>query len=181
MTIQDKFDKVLKTNTLGIKSIFGLEQYCKVGTGSISKFLNKNESPKLGTIKKFQDALRINPEWWESENGSIYLEKPTPGDKDGDNKEIGMEVGKELKQLIEQNDRYSLVPNIILTQYEIQSKEEILRDQEVLKKALEYAEQVSKTKDVVIQAKNDLISELKKEIAELRGAAVKTAVPAQQA
>lgn len=77
MTIHDKFDKILKVNKLGIKSIYGLEKYCKVGIGSISKFLNKNESPTLGTIKTIQDVININPEWWESGEGEIFIVKGT--------------------------------------------------------------------------------------------------------
>lgn len=90
MRIQDKFSTILKTNKLGIKSIHGLEKYCKVGIGSISKFLNVGESPSLGTIKKVQEALSINTDWWETGEGEIYDKKgtyvdlPTRKEKDPD-------------------------------------------------------------------------------------------------
>lgn len=158
MTIQDKFDKILKTNKLKIKSIFGLERYSKVGIGSVSKFLSKGESPTIGTIKTIQEALSINTEWWETGKGDIYLEKPTqmpkPNDNDGN---LDPEEDRVLRELIERNDKYRLVPTIILTEYEILSKNEIASRESLLQELIA-------SQRVVIASKNDVITELKKEI-----------------
>lgn len=77
MNIQEKFTKILETNDLNIKSIHGLEKFSGVGIGSISKFLNAGEGPSLGTIKKIHASLGINPEWWKTGKGDIYIKKGT--------------------------------------------------------------------------------------------------------
>lgn len=77
MTFKEKINKILKTNKLGINSVYGLETYIGAAPGAINKYYKKDGEPGQGTIKKILDGLSINPDWWELGNGSIYLEKPT--------------------------------------------------------------------------------------------------------
>lgn len=168
MTIQDKFDTILKTNRLGIKSIFGLEKFSGVGVGSVSKFLNKGESPTIGTIKTIQDALRINPEWWDSGNGSIYLENGTGMDKSNDNKGNGGTPSELYRDLVESNSEYRLVPKVILDRYEILSQRELESRERVLSAMLDQAKEISATKQLLLDEKDKLIVALEEEIYELR-------------
>jgi hypothetical protein len=82
MTFKEKIDKILKTNKFKINSVYGLEQYIGAGPGAIKKYYKKDGEPGRGTIKKIIDGVGINPEWWDGESDSIYLEKPTPGRKE---------------------------------------------------------------------------------------------------
>lgn len=157
MTIQDKFDKILKTNKLGIKSIFGLEKYCGVGVGSVSKFLTKGESPTLGTIKTIQDAIGINPDWLESGKGDIYLEKRT--DVENTSNLTPADEEHVYHDLVESKTEYRLVHKTILNEeYRIMLKSEIEERASLMRQALE--------------AKNELIEQLKKEITDLRNRVV---------
>lgn len=170
MTFKDRIDRLLEIKKLDRLSINKIEKALNVD-GTIYKGIKDPDYiPSSELVSEIIRIYNLKRSWWDNPLSNnpddIYVENHTPEDKPGDNGEN--EVTHELRRLIEKNDKYSLVPNLILTQYEIQSKAEILRNEEVLKKALAFAEQTSATKDIVIQAKNDLIAELKKEIAELR-------------
>lgn len=154
MRIQDKFDTILKTNKLGIKSIFGLEKFAKVGTGSVSKFLNENESPTIGTIKKIQDALRVNPEWWDTEKGDIYLEKHTSVDKASDNNGKMENPEEVYRNIVEGNTEYILIPRSVLNEkYRLVAIEQIEKDKT-------QAEKQSKQIDFLIEGQMKLIDKI---------------------
>lgn len=73
MNFCEKIDKVLKTNRLGISAIANLEARIGVSNGTIQKPYNKMKPPGLKTVKKIIELLRINPEWWDTGKGDIYL------------------------------------------------------------------------------------------------------------
>jgi transcriptional regulator with XRE-family HTH domain len=81
MTFREKIDKILKTNTLQINSVYGLEVYIGASPGAINKYYKKNKEPGAGTIKKILDGVGIDPDWWERSSGDIYVVKPTQGIK----------------------------------------------------------------------------------------------------
>lgn len=76
MSFEQKIDKILKANALGINYPSALEEYLGLGTGTITKPLGNGKSPGKGTIKKIIEKLRINQDWWETGKGEIFL-KPT--------------------------------------------------------------------------------------------------------
>lgn len=104
MTFQEKIDKVLKTNKLGIDSPSGLEAFIRVSVGTITKPLKKGKEPGLGTIKILLEKLGINEEWWETGKGEIYKYQPPSIDK----------MSGPEKEFIEANTDYWLVPKTVL-------------------------------------------------------------------
>lgn len=167
MNIQDKFATILKLNKLGINSIFALEKYSKVGVGSVSKFLNNNESPSMGTIKKIQDALGINTGWWDTGKGEVFIEKHTLVQEGSDNKEITKE--EVYRELIEANSNYSIIPRTVLDgEYRIVAKSELdLKDQELKQRIQEYQDRKNERQDT-IDALKLVIKTYEEEIARLR-------------
>lgn len=85
--------------------------------------------------------------------------KPTQDDKPGDNN--GKEVSSELRDLIERNERYQLMPTVFLDKYELLSKEE----RESRDNAFQ---ELSITMKIAIEAKDKLIRRLEREIEELQ-------------
>lgn len=77
MSFEQKIDKILKANALGINYPSALEEYLGLGTGTITKPLGNGKSPGKGTIKKIIEKLRINQDWWETGKGEIFLKPAT--------------------------------------------------------------------------------------------------------
>lgn len=82
MSFEQKIDKILKANALGINYPSALEEYLGLGTGTITKPLGNGKSPGKGTIKKIIEKLRINPDWWETGKGEMYLQPPLVSNND---------------------------------------------------------------------------------------------------
>jgi hypothetical protein len=154
MTFKEKIDKILEHNTLGINSPSGMEKHLHLGTGSILKSYSnkrKDTSPGLDVVKTILEGLRINKEWWKSGEGEIFIKNPM---ENTGNKVVPDSI---YRDLIESNTDYRLVPKTILDQeYRIVLKSEIDSKEKLL---LE-----------VLDAKNRLIEQLSKEIAQLREA-----------
>lgn len=172
MNIHDKFSTILKTNKLGIKSIHGLEKYCKVGIGSVSKFLNADEEPSLGTIKKIQEVLSINTEWWETGKGDIYLRNGTHDYNQSDNKQKQLMTPRETFyiDLIEKNEEYNLIPRAVLKDYKIVPDkiiDVIIQSNENEKKAL--IEGLNSKYELIIQGYKNKVADLENELNRLRG------------
>src|SRR5688572_467974 len=77
MSFKEKIDKLLKVNTLKINSVYGLERFIGASVGSVRKYYEQNAEPGLRTIKKIQEALSVNQEWWSTGKGEIFIEKLT--------------------------------------------------------------------------------------------------------
>lgn len=158
MTFKEKIAKIVRLNKLKINSPSGLEAYIKAGVGAITKYLKNNEEPGEDTIKKILELPGLNKDWWETGNGPVFLDepavKPTHEQNGTHNTEKPLRAVPEevYKNLIEGNTEYCLV----------------------------LKSQIGKTEDalwVALRAKDDLISDLKQEIAEYRA----SRTPAQKA
>lgn len=66
MTFQEKIDKILDTNELGIDSINGLEKEIGASTGAINKYYNRNRQPGKATIKKIKKKFNIDDISWKT-------------------------------------------------------------------------------------------------------------------
>lgn len=73
MTFSEKISKILNNNTLGINSPSGLEEFIGASTGAITKPLAKGIAAGPMIQKKIKEKLRINPDWWDTGKGEIYL------------------------------------------------------------------------------------------------------------
>jgi hypothetical protein len=132
MLFREKIDKILKDNKLGINTVYGLEAFIGASPGSISKPLNKGDTPGLGTIKKIREGLPgLNPEWWEDGKGDVfekngtYVEIPTSMNK-SEEPSKRMPADEVLRQLIKGDSEYILInKELILEKYRLVSLEEI--------------------------------------------------------
>lgn len=143
MTFKEKIDKILENNTLGISSVHGLEKHLSLGVGAITKKYSKNEAPGPEVIKKIKDGLRINNKWWDNNEGDIFIDQPDSESK----------IPEIYRNLLEAKTEYTLIPRRVLQEeYRIVLKSEIDSKEKLLYE--------------VIDAKNNLIEQLKKEIME---------------
>lgn len=78
MTFAEKISKILDANTLQIHSVSQLEDYIKAGRSAIGAHVAKNAKPNSApgraTQKRIIEKLRINPDWWNTGKGEIYLQ-----------------------------------------------------------------------------------------------------------
>lgn len=163
MDFSEKISTILKTNTLQLVTKEDLAEYCGFHRDTIRKAIDRKSELKDKYLRIFQDKLRINPQWWDTGKGDIYVSKPTQDLKPNGNKEK-MAPEEIYRNLVESNSEYRLIPKIILDQYEIIPKRELEERAEIVR--------------IAIAAKNDVIAELKKEISDLR--AKEVAMPAKQ-
>ena len=158
MTFKEKIDKLLSISGKKFNSVYDLEVQSGVGMGTIRKAYDENREPSKRIIWKFLETLSINPEWWESGIGNIYLENGTGMQKSSDNKE---KPAEEIYRWLEDTD-YTLVPKAII---------------DVLRKDIDAN---SKKFQDIIDSKNEFIEDLKNQLADLRAGRVVVIPPPQQ-
>jgi transcriptional regulator with XRE-family HTH domain len=78
MTFNEKIDKILKDNKLGVNSVSALEDKLGVSRGSINGFYKEGRSPGLKILKKIKEFPGLNLEWWETEKGDPFGKNITP-------------------------------------------------------------------------------------------------------
>lgn len=141
MTFQEKIDKLLKVNKLGINTVYGLEAQIGAAPGAISKPLKKGDEPGPGTIKKIRDGVPgLNPDWWETGKGEVFItEVPQPGNNNGKNYTGDPEV---YRTIVEGNTEYVLIPRTVLLDTKLISNEQLQNDRKVMDKLLDQNEKL---------------------------------------
>jgi transcriptional regulator with XRE-family HTH domain len=140
----------------------------KVSKQRLGNYKDGKRFPNADFVQKWKNKFGqnimdlIEP---ESTNVSRETKKLTSVDKASDNSE--KEEESVLRRLVERNDKYRLVPTIILDQYEILSKNEIQSRENLLKETLAQAREMSATKDIIIADKKYLIKRLFDDIKKL--------------
>jgi hypothetical protein len=157
MNLKDKIKNIVKHNELGISSPSALETFIGVSQGAITTPARLGE--ELGPIvtKKLYEKARVNPEWFETGRGEIFLKQPTKTNEEGLVRESF------YKDLIESNEEYSLIPRAILKDYKIVPEKiinMIYQDKEELKNAL-----VAKY-EMIISGQDQLIRDLRSKLGE---------------
>jgi hypothetical protein len=114
MTFKEKIYKIVRLNKLGINSPSGLETYIKAGTGSITKYLKKDEEPGEDTVKKILELSGLNKQWWETGEEPVFIEKDdtnnTSVQNGSDNKGKSSGEADLYKKIVEGGTEYLLVP-----------------------------------------------------------------------
>jgi lambda repressor-like predicted transcriptional regulator len=82
MTFREKIDNILRISKKKFSSITELEAEAGLGMNTLRKAYNDNREPSRKVVGKLLENVGINPDWWEGESSSIYVEKPTPGRKE---------------------------------------------------------------------------------------------------
>jgi hypothetical protein len=137
-----------------------------LGNGTVDGWTDNQIDKSTLSVEKFLDFHKINPEWWKSGDGEVFL---TSVHKTSDNKQMELNADKMYRDFVEANSVYTLVPKTILDgAYRIMLESELKDRAEMWKETL--------------AAKNDAIAQLKKEVAELRsGVRAGTGVKAKNA
>lgn len=166
MDFSEKIDKILSTNTLGVSSISALEDYCGISRSTVTRLYNGETVNGLKTEKKILEKLRINKRWWETGEEPIYMFDEKKITMSNPDPKIPEQVYRDFPDFIEKTSVYFLIPKTILEEeYRIMLKSDIDKKDQMLRE--------------IVEAKNDLIKELREEIADLRS--TQRAVPAKQA
>lgn len=97
MTFRDKIDKILKTNTLGINTVYKLEIHIGSSPSSIARYHKKNEEPGSATLKKLWDGMKINRAWWESGEGEIFQQDDNKKEDDPMSNPLVQQLLKQIK------------------------------------------------------------------------------------
>jgi transcriptional regulator with XRE-family HTH domain len=139
-------------------SVEDLAERMGIGKAGIYKWEADETKPGLESLIDLSRAL-------DTTIDELVNENLTPVEKPSDNN--GIEIGADLKALIEKNDRYQIIPTIILNDYEILSKHELQSRERTLEAMLDLAREMSATKQVIINDKNKLIASMEAEIADL--------------
>jgi len=131
-------------------SVSKLESDGGVGNGTLKTWKDENVDYSTNTVETFLKNLRINRHWWMTGEGDIFA-------KDESNSSLDKDAI--YRDLVESNSDYRLVPKTILDEeYRIVLKSQIEREEKVL--------------EILLEAKDKLISRLENEIAELRRSGV---------
>jgi len=77
MDFSEKILKILETNKLGIATAEALSEFCGFNRDTIRKAIDRGSQLNRANTRILLDKMRINPEWWESGKGEIYLQKGT--------------------------------------------------------------------------------------------------------
>lgn len=147
----------------------------RISSQLLGQYEAGRQKPKLDFYKKWkevfnEDILKLIDET----NVSHETENGTSATKPDNNEMSNLSRDEVYRDLVESNSEYRLVPKIILDKYEILSNREIKSKEDILKICLDQAEQLrrnaeemSATKQIIIDDQKKLIASLESEIAEL--------------
>ena len=171
-------DNIKRIRQLKKVSVRDLAEKIGVNVQSIYDWEKNAYEPVKENLESMAKVLGVPVKAFYDENGTDEY-------KAGDNN--GKDIEPVLYELIEKNEKYRLVPTIILDKYEILSNRELDKRDQLLEKMLEQtqrmlnqAEEISATKQILLDDKDKLIDILEAEIAELR-ARLKNIPPTQDA
>jgi hypothetical protein len=160
MTLKEKIHKILKHNDLGISTPSALETFIGASQGAITTPMREGGNLGPALTKKLHEKARVNPEWWETGKGEIFFSRSVT--KSNDMTVTGVKESF-YKELIEENEEYSLIPRAILKDYKIVPEKiinMIYQDKEELKNAL-----VAKY-EMIISGQDQLIRDLRSKLGE---------------
>lgn len=132
MDFSEKISTILKTNTLQLVTKEDLAEYCGFHRDTIRKAIDRKSELKDKYLRIFQDKLRINPQWWDTGKGDIYLRNVTDDDKPDDNQEKMYNHSDVYRTIVEGHTEYLLVPREVLKETQLVSTEQIKRTWEEL-------------------------------------------------
>lgn len=144
--------KVLEGKLRKSGNVLGKE--AGIGNGTVGGWTDNQVEKPTAVVEKFLRHYGISEQWWKTGKGDVFI-TPVPNQPAITGKPLH-EVPEEIyRDLVEANSEYRLVPKTIL-----EGKYVIVLES-----------QVGKTEDalwVALRAKDDLINDLKQEIAHYR-------------
>jgi hypothetical protein len=107
MDFSEKISIILKTNTLAIRTKEDLAEHCGFNRDTIRKAIIRGGELSERNSRTLQDKLRVNPEWWETGNGEIYLTpvpEPAINEKEKDPYELIRILTRNIDRMGELNE-----------------------------------------------------------------------------
>jgi hypothetical protein len=129
MEFREKIDNILAIKKITVTK---LSQISGIGD-TLQKAYRDNREMSRTLTERFLHKMGINSTWWYAREGEIFLSdvaKPA---------ELGMRKESFYRELIEDNEEYSLIPRAVLKEYKIVPEkiiDMIYSDKEELKNAL---------------------------------------------
>lgn len=75
LSFTEKIKAILDNNAFNVNSPNGIEKFLKLGNGTIKNACKKNREPSIMVMKKLLNGLNINPAWWQTCEGSMFIER----------------------------------------------------------------------------------------------------------
>jgi hypothetical protein len=101
-------------------NVSALEEAGKIGNGTLKTWKDKSLDYSTTILLNFRKELRINPEWWDTGKGEVFVKNGTYVDIPNEKPQNGMTIRETFYQeLIENNAEYSLLPRAVLRDYKI--------------------------------------------------------------
>lgn len=163
MTAGEKYAKVL---TLRKKKTYKAEDECGFGRNTIANAIKKDRELSEEYHKKFIDHFGVNPEWWETENGEVFLKN---GTHEQNEPAVAGKVStlKVLQDALAEGSDYRLIPRTILDgEYRIELKSALDEKTELRRDAIE--------------GYKKLVKKLEEEIADLRSGKIPITITTPQ-
>lgn len=129
MTFEEKISIVLRANKLGINTSEELSEKCGFDTSTIRKVIEREQkeieagsgktpSLNLRSLRTLWDKIGINPEWWETGEGPVFIagspENHTGVQNGTDNKGNPLEDREGVyKTIVEGHTEYYLIPKTV--------------------------------------------------------------------
>lgn len=166
MTFKEKIDKILETNKLGINSVSAFEDEIKAGRGAVNDFYKEDRDPGRITLKKIKTFPGLNPVWWDTGKGDIYLSNNTHEPKPDHYKQNGHDSRETFyADLIENNEQYTLIPRAVLSDYKIVPDKMLDTILGEMKAAMNMAkESLTEKYELIIKVKENRIKELEQKL-----------------
>lgn len=107
MTFKEKIDNILRISNKKFTSVYDLELKSGVGMGTLRKAYDENREPSKRTIWKLLESIGVNPEWWETGKGDIFLTpvpEPAINEKEKDPYELIRILTRNIDRMGELNE-----------------------------------------------------------------------------
>lgn len=127
MTFKEKIDNILKISKKKFNTIQDLEVAAGLGMNTLRKAYNDNREPSPKVQVKLLEEIGINEHWWDTGNGEVYVEKPTPVQQQGDNNEKSLGELEVYRKVFEGKTEYLVIPRKVLEKTQLVSIDELER------------------------------------------------------
>lgn len=78
MTFKEKIRKILQYNKLEMTSVEDIALKTGIKTGTLYKAMTRKNGLSVKNTITLIDKIGLNPDWFETGNGEIFKENPTP-------------------------------------------------------------------------------------------------------
>lgn len=142
MDFSEKISTILKTNKLQLVTKEELSEFCGFNRDTIRKAIERGTELGERYTRIFMDKLHINPVWWDTGKGDIYLGNPTQEQKIIDNKEKAEFNESVYRTIVEGNTEYVLIPRSVLNEVQLISTAQLEKDKRIMEIVLQQNEKL---------------------------------------